>query len=176
MSTLVLAPDYQPVTFLPLSTVGWETAVKLHFLDKVNVIEWYEDWTIHSARMEMKVPAVVVVKNNFKRRRLGPMRFTKHNLYLRDLFTCQYCLETFPTSELTIDHVVPYSKGGKTSWENCVASCKSCNSKKGSKIWKPAKEPIHPDYWKLVNNVKQTNMALHHPSWETYLGLQLKSA
>ena len=122
MSTLVLAPDYQPVTFLPLSTVGWETAVKLHFLDKVNVIEWYEDWTIHSAKMEMKVPAVVVVKSNFKRRRLGPMRFTKHNLYLRDLFTCQYCLETFPTSELTIDHVVPYSKGGKTSWENCVAA------------------------------------------------------
>ena len=66
MSTLVLGSDYQPVNFLPLSTIGWETAVKLHFLDKVNVIEWYEDWTIHSARMEMKVPAVVVIKKNFK--------------------------------------------------------------------------------------------------------------
>jgi 5-methylcytosine-specific restriction endonuclease McrA len=176
MSTLVLAPDYQPVNFLPLSTIGWETAVKLHFLDKVNVIEWYEDWTIHSARMEMKVPAVVVVKNNFKRRRHGLMRFTKHNLFLRDLYTCQYCLETFSTKDLTVDHVVPYSRGGKTSWDNCVAACHDCNSKKGSKLWAPVKQPTHPDYWKLVKNVKQTTLNVQHPSWENYLGLQLRSA
>ena len=176
MSTLVLGSDYHPVNFLPLSTIGWETAIKLYFLDKVNVIEWYEDWKIHSARLEMSVPAVVVVKNNFKRRRLGPMKFTKHNLFLRDLYTCQYCLETFQTRELTVDHVVPYSHGGKTSWDNCVAACHSCNSKKGSKLWKPQKTPTHPEYWKLVNHVKQTAVTIHHPSWENYLGLKLKIA
>ena len=176
MSTLVLGTDYQPVNFLPLSTIGWETAIKLYFLDKVAVVEWYDDWIIHSARLEMRVPAVVVVKNNFKRRRPGTMKFSKHNLFLRDLYTCQYCLETFSTSELTVDHVVPYSRGGKTRWDNCVAACKSCNSRKGNKLWTPSKKPAHPDYWRLVNNVKQTAGTVHHPSWETYLGLQLRSA
>ena len=176
MSTLVLGSDYQPVNFLPLSTIGWETAVKLYFLNKVNVVEWYEDWTIHSARMEMQVPAVVVIKNNFKRRRLGPMKFSKYNLYLRDLYTCQYCSEIFSTRDLTIDHVIPISRGGKTSWDNCVAACMSCNSRKGSKLWTPVRKPTHPDYWKLVNHAKHTITNIHHPSWENYLGIQLRSA
>ena len=177
MSTLVLGSDYQPVNFLPLSTIGWETASKLYFLDNVNVIEWYDDWTVHSARMEMSVPAVVVVKNNFKRRRLGPMRFSKHNLFLRDLYTCQYCSETFTTRELTVDHVIPVSRGGKTSWDNCVSACTSCNSKKGSKLWDPVKKPTHPDYWRLVKHVKQTTVTIHHSSWEQYIGIpQLRSA
>lgn len=176
MSTLVLAPDYQPVNFLPLSTIGWETAVKLYFLDKVQVLEWYDDWIIHSAKMEMRVPAVVVIKNNMRRRRPGPMRFSRHNLFLRDLFTCQYCNDTFASKDLTIDHVRPFSQGGKTSWDNCVTACKSCNSRKGSKLWKPLRQPAHPDYWRLVNSVKQTAVQVHHPSWAQYLGLLSKSA
>lgn len=169
MSTLVLAPDYQPINYLPLSTIGWQTAVKLYFLNKVQVIEWHEDWIIHSEKLNMQVPSVVVVNKGFRRPKQGKMRFSRHNMLLRDLFTCQYCNEQFANKELTIDHVIPNSKGGKTSWENCVTACKTCNSKKGSKLWKPQKNPVCPDYWKLVASVKKTTTAVNHPEWEKYL-------
>jgi 5-methylcytosine-specific restriction endonuclease McrA len=99
------------------------------------------------------------------------MKFNKHNLLLRDLYTCQYCSETFNSKELTIDHVIPISLGGKTSWNNCVTACSACNSKKGNKLWKPKRLPSHPDYWKLVTNAKRTVVTIHHPSWESYLGI-----
>ena len=170
MSTLVLGSDYQPVNFLPLSTIGWETAVKLHFLDKVSVIEWYEDWIIHSARMEMQVPAVVVIKKNFKRRRLGPMKFSKYNLYLRDLYTCQYCNTPYTKHNLTLDHVIPLSLGGRTSWTNIVAACGPCNTRKGNKThMKPIKTPYAPNYYELVDKRKQLDMQIAHPSWNAYI-------
>jgi len=111
-STLVLAPDYSPVSYLPLSTVNWQTAIKLFFINKVTVLEWYEDWIIHSAKLDMRVPAVIVAKRGYKRNSFG-MRFSRENLYLRDLYSCQYCAETISGKELTIDHVIPVSQGGK---------------------------------------------------------------
>ena len=174
-NTLVLAPDFQPVSFLPLSAIDWQTAVKLFFLNKVQVLEWYDDWTIHSAKLEMRVPAVVVTCSSFSRQKRGVMRFNRHNLFLRDLFTCQYCGDTQSGKNLTIDHVVPLSKGGKTAWENCVTACKECNHRKGNSYWRPNREPASPDYWKLVNSVKQTATRVHHPSWKTYLGLEAEN-
>lgn len=171
-NTLVLAPDYQPVNFLPLSTIHWTAAVKLYFLEKVNVLEWYDDWTIHSATIEMQVPAVVVTKKGFKREKHGKMRFTRHNMFLRDLFSCQYCGEAYSGRNLTIDHVVPLSKGGKTNWENCVTACKSCNSAKSDRLVQPKVKPVCPDYWKLVNGVKNTSVVVQHSSWPQYIGVK----
>lgn len=58
------------------------------------------------------------------------VNFTRRNLYKRDSYTCQYCLIGFMPNELTIDHVVPRSRGGTNDWSNCVTSCEDCNSKK----------------------------------------------
>lgn len=170
--TLILAPDYQPVNYLPLSTIDWQTAIKLFFLDKIQVLEWYDDWTVRSAKLEMRIPAVAVTTKGFGKS--GTMRFSRQNLYLRDLFTCQYCGETFNGRELTIDHVLPRSMGGGTSWENCVTCCKKCNFTKGNKKWTPNREPHKPNYWSLVNSVKNTYNydRLKHPSWAGYLGLK----
>ena len=170
--TLVLAPDFQPVNFVPLSTISWQSAVKLYFLEKIQVIEWYDDWNIHSSNLTMHVPAVVVTKSSFRRQKAGKMKFNRHNLFLRDLFTCQYCNDTFPGKHLTIDHVIPISKGGRTDWENCVTSCYQCNSKKSDKLWKPAKQPFSPDYWKLANSVRRSYQHIRHPSWIDYIGIE----
>jgi len=171
--TLVLSPDYQPVSFLPLSTINWQTAIKLFFLDKVTVIEWYDDWTIKSTNLTIRVPAVIVTKSSFgmNRRYKSQMRFSRANLYLRDLYTCQYCNEPFNCNDLTIDHVYPQSLGGETSWENCVTACFDCNTRKGSKLLKPTRKPFTPDYWMLVKQVKQTQLTIKHESWYQYLGI-----
>ena len=168
--TLILAPDYQPVNFLPLSTIDWQTAIKLFFLDRIQVIEWHDDWVVHSSSISMRVPAVAVTKRGFGKGKTA--RFSRQHLFLRDLYQCQYCGETFEPKQLTVDHVVPRSDGGRTSWENCVSACKACNSAKGSKYWRPIHEPFRPSYWNLVNSIKDTFTHVRHPSWATYLGLK----
>jgi 5-methylcytosine-specific restriction endonuclease McrA len=167
--TLVLSPNYQPVNYLPLSTVDWQQAIRLFFLEKVTVLEWYDDWTVRSAKLEMRVPAVVVTGRGFGKR--GSMRFNRQNLYLRDLYQCQYCGNTFDSNDLTIDHVTPRCLGGKTEWTNVVSCCQECNSNKGSKYWRPLREPYRPDYWNLVSRFKQINVPVKHSSWYQYLGI-----
>ena len=104
-----------------------------------------------------------------QRRRQRP-RFSKANLYVRDMYTCQYCNTPYTKHNLTLDHVLPISKGGKTRWDNIVAACGPCNSAKGNKTRiKPKRMPYQPDYWELVNNSKQLKMNLAHPSWKAYL-------
>lgn len=168
MDTLVLNADGQPVSMLPPSTIQWKEAITYLWLDKVHVLEWYDDWVVSSASWETRVPAVIMLKDMMKRKRKP--RFSRYNVYLRDMFTCQFCLTQFPQSQLTLDHVLPISKGGKTNWENIVAACGPCNSRKGNneKI-KPKTEPYHPDYFDLANKRKQMGFEMRHPSWETFL-------
>lgn len=166
--TLVLNADGQPVSYLPLSAVQWKEAITYMWLDKCDVLEWYDDWVVRSSSWETKVPAVIMLKQFQRRRRLP--RLSKTNLYLRDLYTCQYCNTQFPRSQLTLDHVTPISKGGKTRWNNIVAACNPCNSHKGSKTnIKPKTVPYQPDYYELVSKRKQMEFVLRHPSWAAWL-------
>ena len=96
---LVLNADAQPVSYLPLSAVQWKEAITYMYLDKCDVLVWYDDWVVSSANWETKVPAVILLKE-FQRRRRTP-RFSKTNLYLRDLYTCQYCNTPQPRKLLT---------------------------------------------------------------------------
>ena len=167
--TLVLNGDHQPLNYLPLSVIPWKQAVKLMFLERVHVLESYEDWDIRSPSLTMPVPAVIVTKEffNFKKK----VKFKRYNMYLRDLYQCQYCADTFSSQDLTIDHVIPLSKGGKTSWTNCVTACKECNTKKGNGFTKPIREPFQPEYFQLVGQRKTQPFAIKHKSWVTYLPL-----
>ena len=168
MDTLVLNADGQPVSMLPPSTIQWKEAITYMWLDKVHVLEWYDEWVVSSATWETRVPAVIMLKDMMRRKRKP--RFSKYNLYLRDMFTCQYCNIQLPQSQLTLDHVLPQSYGGKTSWENIVAACSPCNHGKGNnKSIKPKREPYQPDYFELANNRKQLHFDIKHPSWETWL-------
>ena len=165
---LVLNADGQPVSMLPPSTIQWKEAITYIWLDKVHVLEWYDDWVVSSTSWETRVPAVIMLKDMMRRKKMP--RFSRYNLYLRDMFTCQFCSKSLTQSQLTLDHVLPISKGGKTNWENIVAACGPCNSRKGNneKI-KPIRQPYQPDYYELANNRKKMGFDMRHPSWETFL-------
>ena len=168
MDVLVLNADAQPVSYLPLSVIEWREAITYMWLDKCNVLEWYDDWVVSSPSWETRVPAVIMMKQMMRRRRVP--RFTKTNLYLRDLYTCQYCNTKFARSELTLDHVTPVSLGGKTVWDNIVAACNDCNSRKGNKTHiKPRIQPYQPDYYELVNKRKQLGLDIKHPAWNQFI-------
>lgn len=164
---LVLSNDGQPLNYLPLSAIKWKEAITYLFLDKCTVLEWYDDWIVKSPSWETKVPAVIMLKERYRRGRKP--RFSKTNLYIRDFYTCQYCFTKLPRKELTLDHVIPISRGGKTNWENIVASCGTCNIVKGNKIQAPKIKPYRPDYWELVSKRKQLEFDIKHPVWNKYL-------
>lgn len=168
---LILNADYRPLCYLPLSTIPWQQAVKLSFLDRIKILETYDDWEVHSPSTTMKVPALAITKEYMKYKRA--VRFSRKNLYLRDLYQCQYCSETCDTHELTIDHVIPISKGGRTTWENCVTACYDCNFEKGSKHRLPKRLPFKPEYWHLVGaNAEKLGWNIKHPSWRDYMDIK----
>lgn len=168
MDVLVLNADAQPVSYLPLSTIQWKEAITYMYLDKCTVLEWYDDWVVSSPSWETRVPAVIMMKEMMRRKRTP--RFSKNNLYLRDLYTCQYCSTKYSRQDLTLDHVLPVSKGGKTRWDNIVAACKTCNSHKGNKShMKPKTVPYQPTYYELVNKRKQLGVDLKHPAWSQFI-------
>lgn len=166
---LILNADAQPVNYLPLSTVDWKEAIRYIYHDKCDVLEWYDDWMVRSPSWETRVPAVIMMKEYIKKK--TQVRFSKSNLFLRDQFECLYCNHQFARSNLTLDHVIPLSKGGKTGWDNIVAACQKCNGAKGDKTygWKPKYKPYRPGYWELVRKRKMMEYSIKHPSWENFI-------
>lgn len=88
---------------------------------------------LRSARNEFVVPEIIVL-SIYDRLPRTDVKFTRHNVFIRDSHTCQYCDRIFDPRDLNLDHVIPRDKGGKTTWENVVASCIRCNSKKANKL------------------------------------------
>jgi 5-methylcytosine-specific restriction endonuclease McrA len=149
---LVLNTDGQPLSVLPLSKIPWQQAMKLWWLDKIYVVEYYDDWEVRTSSTSFKVPSVVSVKTYVQRK--IKINCTRQNVFVRDKYTCQYCAEVFLRKDLTIDHVIPSSLGGPFSWENLVAACYKCNNKKGAKIVKPISRPYIPNYYQMIKNME----------------------
>ena len=166
--TLVLNADGKPYSVLPLSAISWQESVKYMVLDKVHVLEWYDDWMVSSPSWETKVPAVIMIKTFVRKN--TQVRFSKYNVFLRDSFKCQYCDIDLSYSTATIDHVLPISKGGGTSFENVVTSCQPCNSSKGNDLTPlPSRTPMSPSYYDLVRNKSAMSVHIKHPSWEKFI-------
>lgn len=169
MDTLLLNSDAQPVSVLPLSIISWQEAIKYMVLEKADVLSWYDDWIVHSAYWETRVPSVVMLKEYTKPK--TTVRFSKANVFLRDLYTCQYCGNGVNKKTATLDHVLPQSHGGKSVFENSVTACSPCNSKKGNnKKILPKIKPHKPTYWELVEKRKSLKFPMRHPDWELFLG------
>lgn len=170
MSTLLLNSDGSPVSVIPLSVISWKDAIGYMVSDTATVLEWHENWVVHSARWETKVPAVLIL-NKFSKKKIG-VRYSKQNVFLRDGFTCQYCHAQVTRNTATLDHVLPVSLGGKSTFENSVCACGTCNANKGNnhKIV-PKVKPIKPTYYQLVAQRKKMPFELQHPSWAMYLGI-----
>lgn len=168
MSTLILNADGAPVSWLPLSTISWEESIKYMVLEKATVLDWYDDWIVHSQSWETKVPAVMILKEYEKRK--TAIRFSKHNVFLRDGYVCQYCGDSVSRGTATLDHVLPASHGGKTTFENTVTACGPCNANKGNdKKIVPKFKPFKPTYFQLVEKRKRMKWDHQHPSWANYL-------
>ncbi|MEM8752808.1 MAG: HNH endonuclease [Pseudomonadota bacterium] len=165
---LVLNADYRPLSYFPLSLWPWQEAVKASFLDRVAIVAEYEQ-TVRSPTMEMRIPSVVVLRE-YVRPALYPA-FTRFNLFLRDEFSCQYC---GAGGEMTFDHVIPRSKGGRTTWENVVAACGPCNLAKSNKSLSQARmhlrsAPYRPTAEKLRNVGRKFPPNHLHESWLDFL-------
>lgn len=169
MDTLLLNSDAQPLSYLPLSTLTWQESIKYMVLDKARVLCWHDNWTVRSVNWETRVPSVMMLTQYMKPK--SSVRFSKSNVFLRDRFVCQYCNTKLEKRHCTLDHVLPISKGGKTSWDNSVTSCNPCNSKKSdSTKMKPKSLPRRPDYWELVAKKRELGFQIKDLAWMDYLG------
>ena len=170
MDTLLLNADASPVTMLPLSVISWQDSIRYLVLDKVSVLEWHDDWIVRSATWETRVPAVIMLKEYYKKNNY--IRYSKMNVFLRDLFECQYCGVEVNKRTATLDHVLPQSHGGRSTWENSTTACKPCNYRKAASTkMKPKKMPHKPHFWELVDRRRSRGFHIEHPSWADYLNL-----
>jgi len=168
---LVLNADFRPLSYFPLSLWCWQDAVKAVFLDRVSVLSEY-DAEVRSPSQTIRLPSVIALKDYVPGARRPA--FTRFNVFLRDAFHCQYCGGREPTPELTFDHVIPRSRGGRTTWENVVTACSGCNLRKGNNLPRecrmfPRHAPRQPSTWELQENGRAFPPNYLHESWRDYL-------
>ncbi len=132
MAVLVLNSSFQPLSVIPeRRLIVLLSKKKVTFVDE-NVRQLIEE-NIQSRRLELERPVIVQLLANVRVPRVA-LQPTRSNILLRDEETCQYCGKR--SRDLTLDHIIPRSRGGQSTWENLVASCKACNGKKGSRLLK----------------------------------------
>lgn len=168
---LVLNADFRPLSYFPLSLWNWQDAVKAVFCERVNVVSEY-DRLVRSPGWEMRLPSVISLKEYVQPAKRPA--FTRFNVFLRDSFTCQYCGTPHTAEDLTFDHVVPKSRGGRTTWENIVAACSPCNLHKGNRLPKVAgvhllRAPHRPTSFELQENGRAFPPNFLHESWRDFL-------
>ncbi|MCI0754174.1 HNH endonuclease [Teichococcus vastitatis] len=168
---LVLNADFRPLSYFPLSLWSWQDAVKAVYLDRVSVLSEY-DTAARSPRQSIRLPSVIALKEFIPAARRPA--FTRFNVFLRDGFACVYCGEHHPTHDLTFDHVIPRSRGGRTSWDNVVTACGPCNLRKGNRLPReirmfPRRTPRQPTSWELQDNGRSFPPNYLHESWRDYL-------
>lgn len=156
-------------TYEPLTALSMRRAIVMVICGKADVV--HEDPSgpvIHSATRSILVPSVIQLRSYVRVPYRARVPMTRAALMHRDRFCCAYC----GGKADTVDHVVPRSRGGAHSWENCVACCSPCNHRKGDRLltelgWALRRAPLPPTgpHWRLLSAVKELD-----PSWARYLG------
>ncbi|MHB1468167.1 MAG: HNH endonuclease [Solirubrobacteraceae bacterium] len=154
-------------TYEPINVCSVRRAVVLLLKEKAEVLE-RGSWELHSERSTMTRPTVIRLVSYVRVPRDAHRRkITRRAVFARDSWTCQYCGSR---SNLTVDHVIPRSKGGSSNWENIVASCAPCNRRKGDRL--PRQAGMHP---RQIPRVPRAEIFIHVASptipaaWQTYL-------
>jgi 5-methylcytosine-specific restriction endonuclease McrA len=182
-AVLVLNRNYQPV-----HVTNVKRAITLLYQGVARAIDEqyrlydFEDWAalsaaneedaIHGVSRALRIPRVVVLAVFEKLPRVR-VRFSRLNIYARDEDTCQYCGRKRKRADLNLDHVVPRSQGGRTSWENVVCSCIECNLRKGGRTPAQAgikllREPFRPKWTPLFRG---SPMKGAHRAWLPFLNI-----
>jgi 5-methylcytosine-specific restriction endonuclease McrA len=164
---LVLNADFRPMSYFPLSLLSWQDTVQAVFGDRVSVVAEYDVWA-RSPSTQIRLPSVVALRRYQSAARR--VAFTRFNVFLRDRFTCQYCGEAFAVSALTFEHVVPRSRGGRTTWRNIVTACMPCNTRKGDALrMRPRQPPREPTPKEFLAARRAYPPGYLHDSWVDYL-------
>ncbi len=195
--TLVLNRSWLAVQICPV-----KRAISLVYSGHAKVVDTdnqsydFEDWTelsqmmveidpdefVCSPNIKIKIPRIIVLMlyDKLPKRTVS---FSRKNIFERDGYQCQYCgtkppskraaLKWMEEKALTFDHIVPRSRGGKTTWSNIVTACFKCNAKKGSKTtqelgWKLKRQPKQPG-WHPVLSIPLKMVP--HKEWASFLDL-----
>ena len=182
--TLVLNKHWQPLLFTTVKVsivsvmrgralvMDPDSFCLLTFDEWVNYDSPESRW-IQTTSIKIAAPEVIVLKD-YGARPIRRINFNKPNMCRRDNWMCQYCGTQLPTSKLTVEHVVPVSRGGKTTWNNCVSACRSCNERKADRTPAEAgmrlmKHPRRPSW-----NVKlKLPGGKSFQSWKPFLAKEL---
>lgn len=156
------------VTYEPLSVVPVPRAIHLLMIERAELVE-ASDAVIRSEHMRLPVPQVIRLLHYVRVPHNLPLPLSRRALLLRDNYTCQYCGSQPGRENLTIDHVIPRSRGGRTEWENVVVACGACNRKKGNRTPEEAgmrllHKPHRPRFWAMALLTMATNDV-----WRKYL-------
>lgn len=130
-------------------TYSWEDLSELADLDDEENYSFHEMLTVKGP---IRIPKVIALVD-YDQVPHKMVKFSRSHIFIRDGHTCQYCGEPHSKQKLNLDHVIPRAQGGRTTWENIVASCHTCNRKKGGRtpdqagmplLTKPKKPVMHP--------------------------------
>jgi 5-methylcytosine-specific restriction endonuclease McrA len=155
-------------SFKPIEIIGWEEAIILTWLNKAWAVEYTDKW-VHSATKAFQIPSVIVLKR-FIDEKFFTLPCTRKNILVRDENRCQYCGTRFGEDDLTIDHVIPRSKGGTSVWNNVATACKPCNQKKRDYLVENSpvsliRSPKKPSYRSIIKKrIGNANL-----KWKQYL-------
>ncbi len=158
---LVLNQDYSPLTICSV-----KRAFLLIYLNKADLLNEVEGKALRTVSNSFAFPSVIRVSQYIQIPYRGVV-LTRHNVFRRDNYTCQYC---GTKANLTLDHVVPRSQGGKSNWGNLVTACKPCNTKKGDLSvqrsgMKLTKKPAKPSFVMFLKK----SMSSFNEDWLLYL-------
>lgn len=158
----------------PIRLIKWQEAITLWYVGKVDILEEY-DSPCRSVYIEMKKPAVVKLTRNYHKHNYE-VPLDRWHLFARDAWTCQYCGKRFSSKDLTFDHVVPQSRGGRTNWLNIVAACHSCNQRKANKTPREAlmpllRKPLRPRWmpWLLARTIRLDQVPGEWLDWISWI-------
>lgn len=160
-NVLVLNKDYQP-----LSVCSVHRSVKLLFLDKAEMLHDYPERTISTVSEEFSYPSVIRLRR-YINIPYNKIVLSRHNIMKRDGKKCQYCGSSH---NLTIDHVLPKSRGGKDTWENLITACDTCNVNKGNRTPKEANMPLKSKPFRPIHiTFLQSILGTVEDDWKPYL-------
>ena len=187
---LVLNKLWQAVNVINVRramTLLWKEKAKVVMPDEQFATFTWEDWaqlrpndgedSISSVRLKFKIPEVIVLTYNDRMFNRGP-KFSRRQIWKRDNYTCQYCGKRPGPEELNVDHVIPRAQGGLTTWENCVLSCITCNSRKDNRTPEQAhmklrKIPVKPKSAGFHHEHKVTLKSWNHFISEMYWAVEM---
>lgn len=164
MKTLLLNSSYEILSF-----ISFKTLIRLIVKDKVEIISNWPGEHINWANGGIKYPSIVKMRY-YIRKNSVKMKFHRNGIFKRDHNKCQYCGIRPNINDLTMDHVMPKSRGGKSTWDNILTACLSCNNKKGDRTpeeagLKPLSVPKAPSNYLIIEYILAKPK---HPDWKLY--------